>query len=145
MTLTASKFAQYGTEVGGILNAMDNFDMITPSEEPADITFNQYQQETAKTNLGKGDANQLYYLCLGIGGESGEILEKVKKILRNKGGEYDASDVESLAKEIGDVFWYLSELSSLLGLSLGNVAMLNVMKLRDRYERNVIASEGDNR
>ena len=48
-------------------------------------------------------------------------------------------------KEIGDVLWYLNALAHEVGTSLNNCALVNEQKVRDRAQRNVIKSEGDNR
>jgi NTP pyrophosphatase (non-canonical NTP hydrolase) len=50
-----------------------------------------------------------------------------------------------IAKELGDVLWYLSQIATELNLSLEQVAQLNIEKLFDRETRGVIKSEGDNR
>jgi NTP pyrophosphatase (non-canonical NTP hydrolase) len=66
---------------------------------------------------------------LGLAGEAGEVTEHVKKYLL-----YGRPlDREALDKELGDVLWYISELCTILGLSLEQVAENNIEKLRTRY------------
>ena len=48
-------------------------------------------------------------------------------------------------KEMGDVFWYLAAMATILGIDLENIARTNLEKLKDRAERKVIKSEGDDR
>jgi len=111
------------------------------------ITLNAYQDLAAQTaNFGdKG----IIYPALGLAGEAGEAVDKIKKLWRNKDIKYgkDYSDDERLAlvKELGDVLWYLAAIAGELDTSLQEVAERNIEKLLDRKERNVIKSEGDNR
>ena len=111
------------------------------------MEMDEYQQLASKTALyTKQDAHyKLMYLGMGIAGETGEVVEKVKKIIR--GAEVLISDEkrEDLKKEIGDVLWYVSQLALQLGLSLEDIATHNIKKLADRAQRGVIHSEGDNR
>ena len=52
---------------------------------------------------------------------------------------------EELAKEVGDCLWFIALCSRQLGYTLEEVAQINIDKLRDRAQRNVIIGEGDNR
>lgn len=85
------------------------------------------------------------FLCLGLAGESGEVIEKIKKIIRNDKGVVSSEKREELKREIGDVLWYLSQLAKQLDIPLNEVAKANIAKLADRQARDVIKSEGDNR
>ncbi len=111
------------------------------------MTFDEYQKAASATaQYASEDPNfRLMYVCMGIAGEAGEVIEKMKKIVRNDGGFVSVDKRYELNKEIGDVFWYLSELARLLDISLNDVARTNIKKLSDRAVRNVIRSEGDNR
>jgi NTP pyrophosphatase (non-canonical NTP hydrolase) len=70
---------------------------------------------------------------------------KYKKILRDKGGEADVNDIDQLAKELGDVLWYVAQIATELGTDLETVARVNIMKLGDRKERGVLGGSGDDR
>lgn len=83
------------------------------------------------------------YPALGLAGESGEVVEVLKKILRNNNGVPTAEFVEKLKYELGDVLWYLDILCSEFGFTLEQVAELNVKKLESRVKRDKIKSEGD--
>jgi NTP pyrophosphatase (non-canonical NTP hydrolase) len=111
------------------------------------ITLNAYQDAAAQTaNFGdKG----IIYPALGLAGEAGEAVDKIKKLWRNKdikyGEQYSDEERTELVKELGDVLWYLSAIALELEVSLQEVAEVNIDKLLDRKERNVLKSEGDNR
>jgi NTP pyrophosphatase (non-canonical NTP hydrolase) len=81
------------------------------------------------------------YPTLGLCGEAGEVAEKVKKHIRD-GRTLDRAE---LAKELGDVLWYLAVLADDLGLTLSEIADINIRKLMDRKTRGVISGSGDNR
>ena len=82
---------------------------------------------------------------LGLVGESAEIAEKFKKIIRDKGGVLSDEDKTEILKEIGDVLWYVNSVAVLLDSSLEEVAAANLKKLLSRKERGVINGSGDNR
>jgi NTP pyrophosphatase (non-canonical NTP hydrolase) len=82
---------------------------------------------------------------LGLSGETGEVAEKFKKIYRDKGGVINSDDRLEIQKELGDVLWYLAVLSDTLGLTLEEVAALNLEKLKARQQRGQLHGSGDNR
>jgi len=82
---------------------------------------------------------------LGLVGEAGETADKYKKIIRDKASVISETDRAELVKELGDVLWYVATLARYLGVSLDEVAALNVAKLADRQRRHLIQGEGDNR
>jgi NTP pyrophosphatase (non-canonical NTP hydrolase) len=90
--------------------------------------------------------HHLPVIALGIGGEAGEVQEKIKKHFR---GDYDlhldADKREELKKELGDLLWYLTRNAHYFGFTLGEVADGNRQKLIDRDKRGVRFGNGDNR
>ncbi len=104
-----------------------------------------YQAATAKTARYPDVGSNPIYPTLGLCGEAGEVAEKVKKVLRDQGGEFSADSRAALALELGDVLWYLARLASELDLDLGAIAEANLAKLASRADRNVIAGSGDQR
>ena len=78
-------------------------------------------------------------------GEAGEVADKVKKILRDKNGVFDKDSRDAIKFELGDVLWYISQLSSELGYELEEVASSNLQKLMSRKLRGKIKGSGDNR
>lgn len=87
----------------------------------------------------------IMYPAMGLSGEVGEVLNKVKKVYRDDNGYLTQEMEEDLAKEIGDVFWYLAALCSDLDISMEAAALGNLQKLLDRKERGVIQGSGDDR
>lgn len=82
---------------------------------------------------------------MGLAGETGEVVEKIKKVIRDKKSIIDEETKQAIAKEIGDVLWYLAQLCTELDLSLEEVAKENLKKLLSRLERGKIHGEGDER
>ena len=109
--------------------------------------FDQYQLFAKSTAVypKKNYISGLTYTVLGLVGETGEIVEKVKKAIRDSEGIINEDTRSAIRSEIGDVLWYLSQLSQELGFSFGDVAALNVMKLESRQERGVLRGQGDTR
>lgn len=106
------------------------------------MNFEEYQKRTDETAVyPKG----IFYPVLGLGGECGEVQEKIKKIIRDKNGVVSDDDRLSLEKELGDVLWYVSQTATELELSLDEIAENNIRKLKSRMERNVIKGSGDER
>jgi len=103
------------------------------------VNFKEYQELAAKTAI-YPEEYRIVYPALGLAGESGEVAEKVKKYIRD--GNLDR---DLLAKELGDVLWYVSALSRDLGIDLDDVASRNIDKLRSRAERGTLRGSGDSR
>ncbi len=82
---------------------------------------------------------------LGLVGEAGETADKMKKIIRDKDGRISEDDKREVAKELGDVLWYVANIARYLGVSLEEVAEMNLEKLESRKQRNLLSGEGDNR
>ena len=91
------------------------------------------------------DFLQLAYTTLGLAGEAGEFANKVKKVLRDAGGEITPESRAALVKELGGVLWYLSECCTQLEVNFGDVAKLNLQQLKSRAERGKLQGSGDDR
>ena len=109
------------------------------------MTFDEYQTKSKTTAVYKDQGNNFIYPVLGLVGEAGEVAEKIKKVIRDDDGEMTDVKREEIKKELGDVLWYIAQLSTELGLSMGEVAQLNIDKLASRKERGVLAGSGDDR
>lgn len=106
--------------------------------------IDDYLLETEKTAIypqaSSRSTGEVTYLALGLVGESGEVAEKVKKLIRD--GNLDQ---ELFKKELGDVFWYLVRLCQWAGVHPSEVLTSNIIKLKDRQNRNKLHGSGDTR
>jgi NTP pyrophosphatase (non-canonical NTP hydrolase) len=109
------------------------------------MNFEEYQKKSRKTALYPGVGSNFVYPTLGLAGEAGEVAEKVKKIIRDDGGEILPEKKKEISKELGDVLWYVSQIATEVGLSLDDVAKENIEKWYSRLERGKIGGSGDNR
>jgi NTP pyrophosphatase (non-canonical NTP hydrolase) len=109
------------------------------------MDFNEYQKETRKAAIYPGLGNNFSFPTIGLAGETGEVAEKIKKIIRDKGGIVDEQSRSEVKKELGDVLWYLAQLATELDITLEEVVVCNLEKIASRKERNVVHGDGDNR
>tara|TARA_B100000700_G_C14569686_1_gene635003 strand:+ start:339 stop:668 length:330 start_codon:yes stop_codon:yes gene_type:complete len=109
------------------------------------MNLNHYQDKSRTTALYPDVGNNPIYPTLGLAGEAGEVADKVKKILRDRSGIFDSESKEAIKLELGDVLWYVAQLSSELGFDLEDVAQANLEKLSKRAERDSIKGSGDYR
>ncbi len=110
------------------------------------MKLDEYQKKAKLTaHLESVPVDPLVFLALGLTGESGEVAEKIKKILRNDGGKMSKKAREGIKLELGDVLWYVSQLADILGYKLDDIAVTNLKKLTSRDKRGVLSGEGDNR
>ena len=109
------------------------------------MEFNDYQNKCKETAEYPIIGHGCVYPALGLANEAGECLGKIKKVFRDNDGVFSNDKVEAIKAEAGDILWYLSQLCTELGISLNDVAQLNLDKLIDRKVRGVIQGSGDNR
>ena len=109
------------------------------------LSLDEYQDFAAISAIYNPDKYAIIYPAIGLANEAGEVLGKVKKVLRDNNGEFTEEWKEKIADELGDVLWYLSSTAKDIGYTLERIAMKNMNKLKDRRERNVIHGSGDNR
>ena len=103
------------------------------------IGFREYQRKAVSFAIYPA-THKVLYPALGLCGETGEVAEKVKKQVRD--GVFNRHEV---AKELGDVLWYLANICNDIGYNLDEVADINIEKLTSRKNRNKIKGSGDNR
>jgi NTP pyrophosphatase (non-canonical NTP hydrolase) len=73
------------------------------------------------------------------------VAEKIKKMLRDDGGQLSQERRDALSKELGDVLWYLAQLATEAQLDLDVIAQANIEKLLSRQSRSVLNGSGDDR
>ena len=109
------------------------------------MTFKEYQKLSKKTAFYPKEIKPFIYITLGLAGESGEVVEKIKHVIRDKKGIISKEDKQEIASELGDLLWYLTQLSTELGFSLEEIASMNIGKLFSRKDRGALSGRGDNR
>lgn len=94
------------------------------------MTINEYQQKALRT---EGDLHYKFPRILnglmGLNGEAGEAIDLLKKVYF-QGHELDK---EHLAKELGDIAWYLAVSADAIGYDLETIFEMNIEKLKKRY------------
>ena len=109
------------------------------------MEFKEYQILARATAIYPNVGSNYVYPTLGLCGESGEVAEKIKKMIRDNEGYVSDEKRELLKKELGDCLWYIANLARELALDLDDIAVTNIAKLKDRQERGVVKGSGDNR
>lgn len=94
------------------------------------MKLNEYQDQANRTkNSDIGFVQEFANYALGLNGEAGEVADHIKKGIFH-GHEMNRHE---LAKELGDVLWYVANLATLAGFTLEQIATMNVQKLMNRY------------
>ena len=109
------------------------------------MDFQHYQERCRATARYPDAGANPIYPTLGLCGEAGEVADKVKKVLRDRQGNFSSEVIADLQLELGDVLWYVAQLATELGLELEEIAQANLDKLASRAARNVIGGSGDRR
>lgn len=109
------------------------------------MNLNDYQTAALRTAAPRDKKNEFFHLVLGLVGESGEIAEKIKKIVRDQDSDLSKLDKNDLTKELGDVLWHIAVIADYFDIPLEEVGTTNITKLADRLKRGVIQGSGDNR
>jgi NTP pyrophosphatase (non-canonical NTP hydrolase) len=93
-------------------------------------TLNRYQMEALRTAaMSPAWRDRRGIFALGLAGEAGEVADIIKKEL----GHGHPEDPAKIAIELGDVMWYIAVLADEYGLSLSDIATMNITKLKARY------------
>lgn len=96
------------------------------------MTLDEYQLAALRTcshAWGAAESKGLVNNGLGIAGEAGEVADYIKKVI----GHHHPLDREKMAKELGDVLWYVAALGNDIGVTLEEIATKNIDKLLARY------------
>jgi len=111
------------------------------------MLLDDYQDKAVETAIFPRENNlDIIYPALKLAGEAGEVAEKVGKAIRDDITKFQESAyLGDLAKELGDVLWYIAALADSIGYDLSEIAQMNLDKLNSRQERGVLKGSGDNR
>lgn len=91
------------------------------------MEFNEYQNLANRTLY--GNEQVLTNCALGIAGETGELVDIIKKYTFHG----HTLDKNALTKEMGDVLWYLSQIAQWADIPFDEIAVQNIEKLKKRY------------
>jgi len=105
------------------------------------MELNEYQEKASKTVV-YPQVGGLGYIfpALGIAGEVGEVVERMKKMVRdpNTRGAITDQDREEMKGELGDVLWYISQIAREFDVSLEDIAEVNLKKIEKRLKEGSI-------
>jgi NTP pyrophosphatase (non-canonical NTP hydrolase) len=108
------------------------------------MDLNDYQKAARRTAI-YAEEHWVIYPALGLASEAGEVAGKIKKVLRDQGGDFAKAPLEAIKDELGDVLWYVAALAADLGLALDEIAAENLAKLGSRKQRGRLSGGGDRR
>lgn len=128
-------------EIGSIhINYEDNSNVI--DSVYGDSLLDRYHQFVEQFWFGDGDKTlrDMYIMTAGLAGETGEVMEILKKFVRD-----DALDTQNLVKELGDVLYYWMRICIEFDITPDQVINTNIHKLTDRAKRDKMRGSGDDR
>lgn len=111
------------------------------------MTLTEYQRAAMQFRLPEATPEYIRY---NLAGEVGELLSLEAKLIRDGLPEVEGyvdyeGYIQNVTKELGDILWHVAAIAVDYGFTLDQIAELNLNKLTDRQERNVIKGSGDAR
>ena len=106
------------------------------------MDIREYQEKakrTVNTRLSRKD--QLSNLCMGLCGESGEVVDYLKKCIYHR----HSFNLQKLTEELGDVMWYLSNIATLFAIPMTYILEENIKKLEERQPEGFSKEKSINR
>lgn len=95
------------------------------------MTLKEYQAWVENMSTPRVNELGLAYAGLGLAGETGEVVEKIKKILRDNRMPSE-DDIDYLTLELGDVLWYVTKIGNIINVPLETLLLENTKKIEDR-------------
>ena len=106
------------------------------------MTANEYQVLAMKTlNKDLDEREVLINGVMGLCGESGEVIDLVKKHI----SQGHPLNKDKIVEELGDVLWYIAELATILNVTIEDIMKYNINKLSQRYEGGFTVEQSINR
>lgn len=109
------------------------------------VDFDGYQRASRATAIYPDLGKNIIFPTLGLAGEAGEVAEKIKKVWRDRNGQPTREDRQAIAKEMGDVLWYVAQLATELHVSLNEIVSRNLEKITGRKRAETLHGAGDDR
>ena len=110
-------------------------------EAAEQLTLNEYMVLAERTDKPTDQLNGLRNASMGMVGESAETLEHMKKVL-DQGHKINE---DKLIEEAGDTLWYIAKLARYCNVTLEELAIRNINKLRKRYPQGFDSEKSVNR
>lgn len=142
LDIHGNEYEQIILDIGG-----NKVDKLAQASKPTQMGFTEYQELASRTaneikdTIADGPTLEIVNYCFGLAGESGEFIDYLKKVLFHN----HEIDYEIAKKELGDILWYVSQISRKLGFNLSDVAELNIEKLKKRYPEGFSTERSVNR
>ena len=106
------------------------------------MDIKEYQEKAKRTvNTNLQCDEQVANLCMGLAGESGEVIDYLKKCLYHNHKLYK----QDLIKELGDVMWYLTNIATFFKIPMSYILDENIKKLEERYPEGFSVEKSINR
>jgi NTP pyrophosphatase (non-canonical NTP hydrolase) len=102
--------------------------------------YGQFTEDFWFSGKDRSELESIAIMTIGLGGETGEVQEHIKKHIRDNNLDRDA-----LKKELGDVAYYWARICKQFGFAPSEVLQANKEKLESRRQRGVLRGDGDNR
>ena len=106
--------------------------------------YKQFLRDTSwYKHAGHNNSGEIAYLALGIAGETGEFVDRVKKVVRESGFDNyshfrrimeSEEHKDKLVEELGDVFWYMTRIMDVLNVGIDELMIRNTFKLFARLK-----------
>ena len=110
---------------------MEFVNAVTSEESKDYIPFNSRCFEIQSGDDGI-PIHRLITASLGMGAESGEFTEVVKKIVF-QGKPVNEDNIFHMKRELGDIMWYVAQACMSLDTTIDEIIEMNVEKLQARY------------
>ncbi len=102
------------------------------------MRFNEYQKLAISFRARDlTDRESKLTMALGMCSEAGEAADIIKKHI----GHGHDIDKKALTKELGDVMWYIAAVADEFNISMNDIALGNIKKLKHRYKDGKFSSE----